>query len=125
MQILGPASYSENRPAFALGIDTGCIINRVASVNEARALPAGSIVGDHGQVDDMADLDGPDDAQAADPNAISPLTDEEADLFRYLRFGQMPPPIRPEDMVAEVDTRRLQPEDETPVNRNNWYGAGG
>jgi crotonobetainyl-CoA:carnitine CoA-transferase CaiB-like acyl-CoA transferase len=49
MQILGPASSSENRPAFALGIDTGSIINRIASVKEARALPPGTVVGDlHG-----------------------------------------------------------------------------
>ena len=49
MQILGPASVGENHPAFALGIDTTCIITKVASVSEARALPAGSIVGDlHG-----------------------------------------------------------------------------
>ena len=87
-------------------------------------LVGGPRVGDHGQVDDMADLDGPDDAPADDPNTISPMTDEEADLFRYLRFGQLPPPIRPEDMVAEVDTRRIQPEDETPVDRHNWYGGG-
>jgi hypothetical protein len=48
MQILGP-TIGENRPAFALGIDTGCIITKVGSVKEARALPPGSIVGDlHG-----------------------------------------------------------------------------
>jgi hypothetical protein len=49
MQILGPATTSENSPAFALGIDTGCIIRKISSVKEARALPPGSIVGDlHG-----------------------------------------------------------------------------
>jgi len=49
MQILGPATLDENRPAFALGIDTGCIITKIASVKEARALPPGSIIGDlHG-----------------------------------------------------------------------------
>jgi crotonobetainyl-CoA:carnitine CoA-transferase CaiB-like acyl-CoA transferase len=49
MQILGPATLDENRPAFALGIDTACIVTKIASVKEARALPQGSIVGDlHG-----------------------------------------------------------------------------
>ena len=49
MQILGPVTFGENRPAFALGIDTTGIITRIASVKEARALPPGSIVGDlHG-----------------------------------------------------------------------------
>ena len=48
MQILGP-TIGDNRPAFALGIDTGCIITKIANVKEARALPPGSIVGDqHG-----------------------------------------------------------------------------
>lgn len=89
-------------------------------------LVRGPFVGDHGLVDDMADLDGPDDAPAVDPNAISPMTDEEADLFRYLRFGQLPPPIRPEDMVAEVDTRRVPPDDDYDheIHRRNWYGGG-
>ena len=34
---------------------------------------------------------------------ISPLTDEEADLFRWLRYGQLPERIRPQDMIAMVD----------------------
>lgn len=49
MQILGPATFGANRPAFALGIDTGMIVTKLASVKEARALPPGTIVGDlHG-----------------------------------------------------------------------------
>ena len=49
MQILGPTQTGANRPAFALGIDTGSIVAKVASVKEARALPPGTIVGDlHG-----------------------------------------------------------------------------
>jgi hypothetical protein len=35
--------------AFALSVDTASIVNKIASVQEARALPPGSIVGDlHG-----------------------------------------------------------------------------
>ena len=49
MQILGHTVVGENRPAFALGIDTSFIVTKLASVKEARALPPGSIVGDlHG-----------------------------------------------------------------------------
>ena len=59
-----------------------------------------------------------------DPNAISPMTDEEADLFRRLRFGQLPAPIAPADMVAEVDTRRLHPDDAYEEERRNWQYPG-
>ena len=49
MQILGPATSAEHNPAFALGIDTSCVVNKVAGVKEARALPPGTVVGDlHG-----------------------------------------------------------------------------
>jgi crotonobetainyl-CoA:carnitine CoA-transferase CaiB-like acyl-CoA transferase len=51
MQILGPTitGHSEERPGFALGIDTSSIVIRVTSPKEARALPRGSVVGDlHG-----------------------------------------------------------------------------
>lgn len=59
-----------------------------------------------------------------DPNKISLITDEEAELFRRLRFGQLPPPISPADMIASVDTRRLQPDDEAEKERRNWRYAG-
>ena len=49
MQILGPPIASENRQAFAPGVDTSNIITKLANVKEARALPCGSVVGDlHG-----------------------------------------------------------------------------
>ncbi len=50
MQNLGPATTgSSNRPAFGLAIDTTSIVTRIGSVKEARALPAGAVVGDlHG-----------------------------------------------------------------------------
>ncbi len=49
MQILGPLPTGTDRPAFALGVDTGSIVTKIASPKEARALPCGSIVGDlHG-----------------------------------------------------------------------------
>ena len=51
MQILGPATtdLSGSRPAFALGLDMSNVITKLTSAKEARALPAGSVVGDlHG-----------------------------------------------------------------------------
>jgi hypothetical protein len=50
MQIEGPSTdSSQGRPAFAVGIDTSTIIQRVASAKEARALPSGCVIGDlHG-----------------------------------------------------------------------------
>jgi len=59
-----------------------------------------------------------------DPNKISLITDEEAELFRRLRFGQLPEPVSPADMIASVDTRWLQPDDEAQKERRNWrYGG--
>jgi hypothetical protein len=55
------------------------------------------------------------------PNKISLMTDEEAELFRRLRFGELPPPVTPADMVASVDTRRVQPEDEAQTERRFWW----
>jgi hypothetical protein len=58
-----------------------------------------------------------------DPNKISPMTDEEAELFRRLRFGQLPAPISRADMVESVDTSHPRPEDEAERERRNWrYG---
>jgi hypothetical protein len=56
-----------------------------------------------------------------DPNKISPMTDEEAELFRRLRFGQLPAPISPADMTGSVDTRRIQPEDAAEQERRYWW----
>jgi hypothetical protein len=36
----------------------------------------------------------------------------------------MPPPVRPVDMVAEVDTRHLQPDDLAELERRNWQYPG-
>lgn len=56
-----------------------------------------------------------------DPNKISPMTDEEAELFRRLRFGQRPAPISRADMVESVDTSHVQPEDEAVRERRFWW----
>jgi hypothetical protein len=43
---------------------------------------------------------------AAEP--ITPMTDAEADLFRFLRYGQLPERVRPADAVETVDTSTRQ-----------------
>ncbi len=51
MQILGPTGTgsSAGQSAFALGINTAGIVQKVGSVKEAKSLPAGSVIGDlHG-----------------------------------------------------------------------------
>lgn len=51
MQIQGPTgtSVSPGGSGFAIGVDTSHIVRKVASVKEARALPAGTVIGDlHG-----------------------------------------------------------------------------
>jgi hypothetical protein len=62
------------------------------------------------------------DSDGVNPNAISPMSDEEADLFRYLRFGQLEPPIRPEETVAEVGQSR--PRDPTDYQIRVWPTTG-
>jgi hypothetical protein len=43
---------------------------------------------------------------------IGPMSDEEAELFRWLRFGQLPARVLPADLVelVEVDDKRDIPE---------------
>lgn len=50
MQISGPATAgASSTPAFTVGLDTSKFVTRIASVQEARALPPGTVVGDaHG-----------------------------------------------------------------------------
>lgn len=50
MQIQGPSTEtSAGRPAFALGVDTASIVQKVTNAKEAGALPCGCVVGDqHG-----------------------------------------------------------------------------
>jgi len=56
--------------------------------------------------------DGGVDGQDQDLNRIGPMSDEEAELFRRLRFGQLPERVRPSERVEllEVDAKRDVPE---------------
>jgi hypothetical protein len=52
--------------------------------------------------------------QDGEPGAwepISPMTEEEAALFRFIRFGELPGRISPDDTIATVDTRSIRPPD--------------
>lgn len=51
------------------------------------------------------------------------FTDEECAFLRHVRFGELPPRVRPEDLVAlvETDARRDVPE---PLgDPDEWRGA--
>jgi len=48
------------------------------------------------------------EAMSGEPlDRITPMTDEEAALFRLLRYGQLPEPIRPEQLVPVTDPEPL------------------
>lgn len=80
----------------------------------------------------MVSMQGEDDAWAAtgDGDAsgpmhepITPMTDEEASLFRFIRYGTLPGRINPQQAVGEVDTRHIQPPDEGAEERRRWDGV--
>ncbi|WP_157546688.1 hypothetical protein [Hamadaea tsunoensis] len=39
-----------------------------------------------------------------EPEPITPMTDEEAELFRFLRFGQLPERVAPAQTVESVQS---------------------
>ena len=65
-------------------------------------------------------LEGHDGGMTAESDRIGPMTDEEAELFRWLRFGQLPERVRPEDRVELVET---EPRPEVSVVRVGATGA--
>ncbi|MBB5481685.1 hypothetical protein [Micromonospora parathelypteridis] len=55
------------------------------------------------------------------PMAEQPFTEDEYAFLRQIRFGELPPAVRPEDRVAltETDPGRDRPEEaEDPVRWN-------
>lgn len=52
---------------------------------------------------------------------ITPMTDEEAELFRFLRFGQLPDRVPPGQTVETVQTE-AKPE-EPPADDVRRYGS--
>jgi hypothetical protein len=55
------------------------------------------------------------------------FTDEELAFLRHARFGELPPRVRPEDLVelVETDARRDVPETlGDPDERRLWLGGG-
>jgi hypothetical protein len=47
-----------------------------------------------------------------EPDRIGPMSDDEADMFRWLRFGRLPERVLPSELVelVEVDPKRDVPE---------------
>jgi hypothetical protein len=63
-----------------------------------------------------------DEHGGSDREPITPMTDEEASLFRFIRYGTLPGRVDPEQTVGEVDTRHLQPPDSDTVKRREIDG---
>ncbi|WP_329010216.1 hypothetical protein OG271_27200 [Micromonospora rifamycinica] len=55
-----------------------------------------------------------------------PFSDEQYAFLRHVRFGELPPPVRPEDRLAatETDPPRYQP-DPTPGQYERDLRSGG
>ena len=39
-----------------------------------------------------------------EPESITPITDDEAELFRFLRYGQLPDRVPPGRLIESVET---------------------
>ncbi|MER7475434.1 hypothetical protein [Micromonospora sp. NPDC000018] len=61
----------------------------------------------------------------AEERSGSPFTDDEYAFLRQVRFGEMPPAVRPEERVelTETDPRRDRPEPEDPDRWDLRHGA--
>jgi hypothetical protein len=60
---------------------------------------------------------------SAEQDRIGPMSDEEADLFRWLRFGQLPDRVREADRVelTEVDPKQDVPEAVKDPTGGVWF----
>jgi hypothetical protein len=63
-----------------------------------------------------------DERVGSDTEPITPMTDEEASLFRFIRYGILPGRVDPEQTIGEVDTRHLQPPDGDVQRRRDIDG---
>ena len=54
---------------------------------------------------------------------ITPMSDEEAELFRFVRFGQLPDRV-PRGQMIETVQADTQPEEPSNVNDPRHYNAG-
>jgi hypothetical protein len=50
------------------------------------------------------------------------FTDEEYAFLRHVRFGELPPRVKPEDMVALVETEARRDIPETLGDPDAWRG---
>lgn len=72
----------------------------------------------------MADLARPVHHEQMEPEPITPMTDEEAELFRFLRFGQLPDRVPPGRTVETVQAEPA-PEEPRPLidPESPYYGG--
>jgi hypothetical protein len=54
------------------------------------------------------------------------FTDDEMAFLRHVRFGQLPPRVRPEETVEETDTGGpVYEPDNRVVESIHWFGSAG
>ncbi|SCL32441.1 hypothetical protein GA0070624_4477 [Micromonospora rhizosphaerae] len=56
------------------------------------------------------------------------FTDEEYAFLRHVRFGELPPPVRPEERVALTETEPRRDRPESAGGPDEWdlrFGAAG
>jgi len=60
-----------------------------------------------------------------EPESITPMTDDEAELFRFIRYGQLPDRVPPAKMVESVETSVPQEDPHPYLDPGSPYAAGG
>ena len=60
------------------------------------------------------------DDGAMEHESITPMTDDEAELFRFIRYGQLPDRVQPGQMVETVRTDAVP--DEPPSDDVRRFG---
>jgi hypothetical protein len=62
--------------------------------------------------------------EGMEPESITPMTDDEAELFRFIRYGQLPDRVPPGQLVESVETS-TPAEDPRPLidPESPYYGG--
>ncbi|MCP2256446.1 hypothetical protein LX15_000129 [Streptoalloteichus tenebrarius] len=56
------------------------------------------------------------------PEPVDRLTDEEAAFWRFVRFGELPPRVLPDDMVGTVETEQPSLPADRPFDPGEYGG---
>jgi hypothetical protein len=59
-----------------------------------------------------------------EPESITPMTDDEAELFRFLRYGQLPDRVPPSQLVESIETEPAHEEPRPLIDPESPYYYG-